>query len=133
MKTETDYQFDFSLFINDKIICQRFFKDNNYKKNHINFNDAVEIINVTTNLIKDFMKSESIKLLWKNYDYNSQKVMFHTPSKSDLFKISISYNSRLIVTSCIDGYIYPPKVKYQVDIRPIIPVIISNIRLCLVE
>ena len=59
--------------------------------------------------------------------------MFNVPPKNDLFKISISYNSRLIVTSCIDGYIYPPKVKYQIDIRPIIPVIISNIRLCLAE
>jgi len=132
MKTETNYQFDFSLFINDKIICQRFFKDNNYMKNQIDFNDAVEIINVTTNLIKDFIKSESIKLLWKNYDCNSQKVMFHAPLKNDLFKVTISYNSKLIATSCIDGYIYPPKVKYQVDIRPIIPVIISNIRLCLI-
>ena len=65
MKTETNYQFDFSLFINDKIICQRFFKDNKYKKNYIDFDDTVEIITVTTNLIKDFIKSESIKLLWK--------------------------------------------------------------------
>lgn len=133
MKTKTNYQFDFKLFINDKIICQRFFKDDNYKKNHIDFNEAVEIITVTTNLIKDFMISESIELLWKSYDPYSQKIMFHREPKNDLFKISISFNSRVIATSCIDGYIYPPKVKYQIDIRPIIPVIFSNIRLCLVE
>ena len=59
--------------------------------------------------------------------------MFYAPPKNDLFKIAISYNSKLIVSSCIEGYIYPPKVKYQVDIRPIIPVIISNIRLYLAD
>jgi hypothetical protein len=53
MKTKTDYLFDFSLFINDKIISQRFFKDKNYKKNYIDFNKAFEIINVTTNLNLD--------------------------------------------------------------------------------
>lgn len=133
MKTKNDYQFDFKLFINDKIICQRFFKDDNYKKNHIDFNEAVEIITVTTNLIKDFIKSESIELLWKNYDPYSQKAMFHKEPINDLFTVTISYNSKLIASSCIEGYIYPPKVKYQVDIRTIMPIIFSNIRLCLVE
>lgn len=133
MKTKNNLQFDFSLFINDKIICQRFFKDNNYQKDYIDFNEAIEIINVTTNLIKDFIKDESIKLLWKNYDPYSQKVMFHKEPKNDLFKVTISYNSKLIVSSCIEGYFYPPKVKYQVNIRPIMTIIFSNIRLCLVE
>lgn len=73
MKTITNYQFDFSLFFNDKVICQRFFKDINYQKEFIDFNEAVEIITVTTNLIKDFIKSESIDLLWKNYEFNLQK------------------------------------------------------------
>lgn len=73
MKTKFDYQFDFSLFINDKIICQRFFNDSNYNKNQIDFNKAIEIITLTTGLIKDFLKSESIELLWKNYDSYNQK------------------------------------------------------------
>lgn len=133
MKTKNDYQFDFSLFINDKIICQRFFKDNNYKKNYINFNEAVEIITVTTNLIKDFIKSESIDLLWKNYDSYNRKTMLYKEAKNDLFKIEVSYNSKLIASSCIEAYIYPPKVKYNVNIRPIIPIIFSSIRLCLAE
>ncbi|MFH6970865.1 hypothetical protein [Flavobacterium petrolei] len=133
MKTKSDYQFDFSLFINDKIICQRFFNDNKYDKNQIDFNKAIEIITVTTGLIKDFLKSESIELLWKNYDSYNQKKMLHKETKNDLLKVTISYNSNLIASSCIEGYIYAPKVKYKVDIRPIIPVIFSNIRLCLIK
>lgn len=133
MKTKTNYQFDFSLFINDKIICQRLFKDNNYKKNYIDFNDAVEIITITTNLIKDFLKSESIDILWKNYESNNQKIMYSKEQNNELLKVTISYNSKLIASSFIEAYIYPPKVKYNVNIRPIIPTIFSNIRLCLVE
>lgn len=131
MKTKTDYQFDFTLFINDKIICQRFFKCNNYDKNHIDFNNSIEIITSTTDLIKDLLKSESVDLLWKNYNSNIEKKMFYKTHKNELVKIDISYNSKLIASSCIETYVYQPKVKYNVNIRPIIPFIISNIRVCL--
>lgn len=133
MKTKSDFHFNFSLFMNDKIICQRFFSDCNYKKNYINFNEAVEIINITTDLIKDFIKSESINLLWKNYDTYNRKPIFYTESKNDLLKIEISYNSKLIATSCVEAYIYHPRVRYKIDIRSIIPIIVFNIRSCLIE
>lgn len=132
MKTKSDFQFNFSLFMNDKIICQRLFSDYNYKKNHINFDEAVEIINVTTNLIKEFIKSESIDLLWKNYDAYNRKSVFCTESKKDLLKIEIRYYSKLIVSSCIEANIYHPKIKYKIDIRSIIPEIVTSIRLCLI-
>ena len=83
--------------------------------------------------IKDLLKSQSIELLWKNYDTCNHKTLFHKESKSDLFKITISYNSKLLVSSCINGNIYQPKIKYGVDIRPIIPSIISSIRLNLIK
>jgi hypothetical protein len=132
MKTKNNYQFDFSLFINDKIICQRFFNDHKFKNNEIDFNRAIKIINVTTDLIKDLLKFQSIELLWKNYDAFSHKAILHKESKNDLFKITISFNSKLLVSSYINGNIYQPKIKYSVDIRPIIPIIISNIRQCLI-
>lgn len=132
MKTKSNYQFDFTLFINDKIICQRFFNDHKFKNNEIDFNQAINIINVTTDLIKDLLKFQSIELLWKNYDAFSPKTILHNESKNDLFKITISFNSKLLVSSYINGNIYQPKIKYSVDIRPIIPIIISNIRQCLI-
>ena len=131
MKTKSDFQFNYSLFMNDKIICQRLFSDYNYKKNHINFDEVVEIINVTTNLIKEFIKSESIDLLWKNYDAYNRKSVFCTESKKDLLKIEIRYCSKLIASSCIEANIYHPKIKYKIDIRSIIPDIVASIRLCL--
>jgi hypothetical protein len=128
MKTKNNYQFEFSLFINDKIICQRFFNDYNYKKKEIDFDVAVDIITVTTNLIKDFLKAESIEILWKNYDSFNPKKIFNKEPKNHLFKITIGYKSKVIASSCIEGHGYPPKGRYNVDIRPIIPIIISNIR-----
>lgn len=128
MKTHSDYQFDFTLFFNDKIICQRFFKCNNYHKNHINFNNSIEIITSATYLIKEHLKSETEDLLWKNYNSNNEKTMFYTHPKNELLKISITCNSKLIATSCIPTNAYPSKVKYNINIRPILPAIISNIR-----
>jgi hypothetical protein len=116
MKTKKDYQFDFSLFINDKIICQRFFNDHKFKNNEIDFNQAIKIINVTTDLIKDLLKFQSIDLLWKNYDSYNHKTILQKESKNDLFKVTVSYNSKLLVSSYINGNIYQPKIKYDVDI-----------------
>lgn len=131
MKTQNDFQFDFTLSFNDKIICQRFFKCNNYYKNQIDFNNSVEIITSTTDLIKELLKSESIDLLWKNYNPNSEKIKFNKNPKNELLKIDISYNSKLFASSYIQTNIYPPKVRYNINIRPIVPVIIYNIRLSL--
>ena len=131
MKTKTDYPFDFSLFINGKIICQRFFNDDQFKKTDVDFNQAIEIITVTTDLIKDLLKSQSIELLWKSYDSYNHKNIFDKETKNDLFMVTVSYNSKLLVSSYINGNIYQPKIKYNVDIRPIIPILIANIRLCL--
>lgn len=133
MKTKNDYQFDFSLFINDKIICQRFFNDHKFKNYEVDFNQAIQIIVEPTNLIKDLLKSQSIELLWKNFDSYNHNTLFYKETKSDLFKITISYNSKLIASSSIDGNIYQPKIKYNVNIRPIIPLIISSIRLNLIK
>lgn len=133
MKTKNDYQFEFSLFINDKIVCQRFFNDYDYKKKYIDFDVTVDIITSTTNLIKEFIKGESIEILWKNYDsFNPQKTFSKEP-KNELFKITIGYKSKIIASSCMEGHGYPPRGRCKVDIRPIIPLIISNIRFCLKE
>lgn len=128
MKTQNDSHFDFTLSFNDKIICKRFFKCNNYYKNQIDFNNSVEIITSTTDLIKDHLKFESIDFLWKNYNSNSEKKVFHKSSKSESLKIDISYNSKLFASSYIQTNVYPAKVRYNIDIRPIVPIIISNIR-----
>lgn len=127
MKTKSDYPFDFSLFINDHVICQRFFDEYNFKNDSVSFNQAIEIISKVTQLIDDFLKSKSIDLVWTKNKINN-KVLIPHEVKNDLLSVSISFKSKPVVSSIINIDCYQPKVKYNIDIRPILPLIINNIR-----
>ena len=132
MKTKSDYPFDFSLFINDHVICQRFFDEYNFKNDSISFNQAIEIISRVTQLIDDFLKSKSIDLVWTKNNINN-KVLVPHQVKNDLLSVTITFKSKPVVSSIIKVDKYQPKVKYNIDIRPILPLIINNIRQCLMS
>lgn len=132
MKTKSDYPFDFSLFINEHVICQRFFDEYNFKNDSVSFNQAIEIISRVTQLIDDFLKSKSIDLLWTKNKINN-KVLVPHEVKKDLLSVTITFKSKPVVSSIINIDRYQPKVKYNIDIRPILPLIINDIRQCLMS
>ena len=131
MKTHSNNQFDFTLLINDNIVCKRFFKCNNFHEKYIDFGDSIEIITLITNLIEKLLKSETINLLWLYHELNSEKVRFYKKPTDESLVIIINYNSNFIASSYIKTCIYPPKVKFNINIRPIIPEIINSVQLYL--
>lgn len=131
MKTHSNNQFDFTLLFNDNIVCKRFFKCNNFYEKYIDFGDSIEIITLITNLIEKLLKSETINLLWLYHESNSEKVRFYKNPTNESLVIIINYNSNFIASSYIMTCIYPPKVKFNINIRPIIPEIINCVQLYL--
>ena len=101
MKTHSNNQFDFTLLINDNIVCKRFFKCNNFHEKYIDFGDSIEIITLITNLIEKLLKSETINLLWLYHELNSEKVRFYKKPTDESLVIIINYNSNFIASSYI--------------------------------
>jgi hypothetical protein len=145
MKKIDKERFEFLLLINSNIICQRYFGIRNYNEDCVN---SMELKELTDNLvgmnndewgelglIPDFLKEKSKDYTWGYYKpYKAQtledleKNRRNLFDKEDTFGFQIRVDGESISEAAFTGNYFPPKVRYQVDIKEIIPQIIHEIR-----
>lgn len=134
MRKKFDNQrFEFLFYINNNIICQRYFHIRGYNRNVINSVDIKYLMDDMVDLLKNDFKSKAKDYLWKYYNpYIPQKeeeVEYKNVFENeDTFQFEIKADKKTIGLSEFSGNFYPPKVRYSVDIRKLIPVIISRIQ-----
>lgn len=136
-----DFRFEFNLYINDNIICQRYFNVKNYNKKVLNSLELNELMRDLTGInndglgnlgiIPNYFKELCRNVSWKHYnpyrikEYNNQdKGIF---DKEDLFTFEIKVDKRVVAKSQFSGNWFQTDVRYAVNIREIIPEIISEI------
>jgi hypothetical protein len=132
MEKRHKQEFDFTLLLNDKIICQRNFDIRDYNHNCRESIEIKEMISEVIMTIENHLKDKSLDYLWKSYNPFTPKLIPQINPKnirSDLFKLNVNMNSEIMVSGCFDGCKYPPKIRYQVDIKPLVPILIEIIRL----
>jgi hypothetical protein len=136
-----EQRFEFVLYINNHIICQRYFNIRDYNEDSLNSLELKELMdNIAGMNINDFggmgiipkyLKDKSMSYLWDNYNpyYEQQdegsKNIFE---KLDDFQFEIKIDKNTVAKSTFSGNFFPPKVRYAVDVRVIIPAIMSEIR-----
>ena len=112
-KIEEKEKFEFVLSIGENIICQRFFTVRNHNHKTLKSLDlywAVE--NIKDVIIGQLvLKTVDIIDLYFKEDLTKQVV-------DEDFTIVIKKGSKIIMTRIFPANIYPPKVRYSVDIRP---------------
>ena len=128
MDTKSNQQFELALYHNDRIICQRYFEDYNFKKTDISFDVAINIIKSTTEMITKHLKSETMKHLYSRYNCVESKVVGGEIIWDNQIKVVVRHNKKSFASSCICINVYPAKIRHSIDIRPIIPAVISKIR-----
>ena len=83
------------------------------------------------------MKKKTLEYLWKFFNsYVEQKTeeidRRNVYENEDFFDLEIKFDDngdrKTIAMQRFTGNVYPPKVRYSVDIRELIPSIISNIQ-----
>lgn len=136
-----EQRFEFSLLINNHIICQRFFNIKNFNEDSINSYEIKELMDElcglnngslgTLGIIPKFLKEKSEDFIWSFY--NPYNLSYEFPiknnyDKNDTFQFEIKVDKKSVAKACFSGSYFPPKVKYAVDIKEIIPSIISEIR-----
>lgn len=137
-------RFEFLLYINNKnIICQRFFDMENYNEECKNSYELKELMDELTGLninsvgrlgiIPNFLKKQSIEYLWDTF--NPHKIQAESDifvqnifEKIDNFQFEIKVDGKTIATSMFSGNYFPPKIRYQVYIKDIIPEIVNEIK-----
>lgn len=141
-----DQRFEFVLYINKNIICQRFFSIKDYNEKSSNSLELKKLMDTLVGmnngkfgnlgLIPSRLKTKAIEFLWKNYNpyspkkQDSPKNLFE---KEDIFDFEIRVDKIVIAQSTFSGNFFPQQVRYQVDIKEIIPTIISEIKYSLSE
>lgn len=138
MKKEIEkLPYEFILYINNNIVCQRYFNVKGFNNSSINSYEIREVIEDSCDIIKRDLKKKTLEYLWKFFNsYVEQKSeeidRRNVYENEDFFDLEIKFddngNRKTIAMQRFTGNVYPPKVRYSVDIRELIPSIISNIQ-----
>jgi hypothetical protein len=139
----SNQKFEFLLRINNNIICQRYFSVENYNNQILKSDELKELMDNlcgmnngsfgSCGIIPNYLKDKSVDYLWDRYDPYSEirkedesfeKNVF---KNEDIFTFEIRVDKNLVAKSIFSGNYFPTMVRYQVNIKPIIPKIIEEI------
>jgi hypothetical protein len=130
MKDQESVKLEFLMMVNDNIIVQRFF-------NVREFNPKAKYSLELYELLKDFKNDIQRQLSLKTTTYMMDNMyeIISNPSILDTsyidgpeyFNIYIKQNDMTICHRQVDAKIYPPKVRYTVDVRPHLKNLLMNL------
>ena len=127
-------KFEFILRINENIVCQRYFNIRGYNESSKNSMELRWELSDIVDTIQTYLKEKSEDFLWTNYNPFSNKnsvVRDTQKSGEDYFTFEIRVDGKIIIIERFTGMVFPPKVRYSVNIKSLIPSIISKIQRCL--
>ena len=130
--------FEFSLKVNDNIICKRYFNVRNYNEN---FRESLEVkhmlkdimgIDDSYNLgiIPDFFKGKCVNKTWESYNpsYYQKKIRAKDIYEiEDNFYFEVLIDGEVVASTCFSGNLFQYNVRRKIDIKPIIPKIVRSI------
>ena len=121
MKEQDVTKLEFLLTLNDNIVVQRFFNVKGYNPNVKNSLQLYEYVKDISDTLKYDLKMKTVVYLLDNkesimYDPSVMETSF--TDGPELFNIYIKIGEQTICHRIFDGKMFPPKVRYTVDIRP---------------
>jgi hypothetical protein len=121
MRDQDSVKLEFLMMVNDNIIVQRFFNVREFNNEAKNSLELYE-------LLRDFKKDIQSQLSLKTVTYMTDNMyeIINNPSiletsyidGPEYFNIFIKQNDVTICHRQVDAKVYPPKVRYTVDVRP---------------
>lgn len=121
---------EFLLTLNDNIVVQRYFNVKNYNPNARSSYSMVELMNQIKEEIHDDLKAKSCYFLLDNYDQILLDPSVLSTSNTDgpeSFNMYLKVGDLTICHSGWDAKIYPPKIRYTVDVRPHLKSVLSRL------
>jgi hypothetical protein len=122
-------KFEFLLTLDGNIVCQRFF---NVKGHNPQARKSMDLHNYVKNISEEISEDLKIKTsdyLCENRNYfsNLDNVEDSELSKKEDFLIEIKINDDVFISRIFPAYLYHPKIRYTVDIRPKLRRILSDL------
>ena len=120
---ENTQKCEFVLKLGNNIVCQRFFSVRNFNERATN---SIELHYTVQDIVRDIVDSLKLKTLYlleSNYRENA----LDEAQEEEYFTITLKKGNKVIYDTITPANIYPPKVRYTVDIRPQISYILREL------
>lgn len=122
-------KFEFLLSLENNIVCQRFF---NVKDHVIESKKSMDLYYYVKNIcdeISEDLKYKTSDYLGDNQNYflNLENVEDDSEEKKEHFLLEIKLNDDVFISRIFPAYVFHPKVRYTVDIRPKLKRILSDL------
>lgn len=130
MREQDITKLEFLMMVNDNIIVQRYFNVRDYNPDARNSVDFKEYMDDLIENLNYQLKMKAVSYLLENqYDITNKPDILNTSyvDGPEYFNIYFKQGDRLLCHRRFDAKIYPPKVRYTVDIRQTIKGILSEL------
>ena len=122
MKEQNDVtKMEFLLTLNDNIVVQRYFNVRNYNPNARKSLDVIQKVNeVATKITEDLKKKTLIYMIDNQSQIEIDPTILDTSNTDgpEYFNIFIKLGNETICHKIVYAKIFPPKIRYTVDVRP---------------
>lgn len=128
-KNQEATKFEFLLTLEGNIICQRYFNVKDHNPAARRSLDLHEYVKEICDKISHDLKIKSSDYLCENQNYllNSDNVEELNDKKNENFLLEIKLGDDVFIQRIFPAYYYHPKVRYTVDIRPMLKKILSDL------
>jgi hypothetical protein len=121
MKEMDSTKMEFLLTLNDNIVVQRFFNVRGFNPKAKNSVDLYEYIKALKEELQYYLKMKTVVYMMDNRDAISYDPKIMDTSFTDgpeIFNLFVKVGEQTICHRQFDGKLFPPKVRYTVDVRP---------------
>ena len=130
MREQDITKLEFLMMVNDNIIVQRYFNVRDYNPDTRNSVDFKEFMDDLIDNLNYQLKMKAVSYLLENqYDITNNPNLLNTSyvDGPEYFNIYLKQGDKLLCHRRFDAKIYPPKVRYTVDIRQTIKGILQEL------
>lgn len=130
MKEQDSTKMEFLLTLNDNIVVQRFFNVKGYNPKAKNSIELYEFIKSLSDELHYYLKMKTVV-----YMLDNKEAISHDPTIMDTsftegpenFNIFVKLGDTTLCHRIFDGKMYPPKVRYTVDVRPFLKEVLREL------
>jgi hypothetical protein len=131
MKEQNDVtKVEFLITLNDNFVVQRFFNVKGYNPNVKNSVDLYDLMCEISNDVKRILRNKTVDYMLDNqYVIESDPTVLETSNTDgpELFNIYLKAENETIYHRVIDAKLYPPKIRYTLDTRPILKTVLKSL------
>lgn len=130
MKEQESTKMEFLITLNDNIVVQRFFNVRGYNPKAKNSLELYELMKSFSEELHYYLKMKTVVYMLDNQDSiidNPTIMETSFTDGSELFNIYVKDGDMTICHRILDGKMYPPKVRYTVDVRPFLKELLKEL------